>query len=65
MPGCAIAAEDRAETVPGVLLEAAYVGDLWRNSRGGLGLGAFYLDNLDLMATVDGGRRFDGDGFTL
>jgi porin len=50
---------------PGVLLEAAYIGDAWRNTRGGVGVGDAYLDNLDLLATVDAGQRFGIEGLTL
>jgi porin len=50
---------------PGVLLEAGYVGDAWRNTRGGIELGEAYLDNLDLVATIDGGQRLGIDGLTL
>ena len=53
------------EPSPAVSLEAAYVGDLMRNTQGGLGRGGAYLDNFDLMATVDGGQAFGVDGLTL
>ncbi len=53
------------EGTPGVQLEAAYVGDIWRNTRGGIGVGDAYLDNLDLIATVDGGQRLGIAGLTL
>lgn len=36
-----------------VLLDAVYVADIWHNFRGGLRTGTKYLDNLDLMLTVD------------
>ena len=61
----AVAAGPDDEATPVVLLEVAYVGDLWRNTRGGIEVGDAYLDNLDLMATVDGGRRFGIEGLTL
>jgi porin len=61
----AAAAAPGEEATPGVRLDAAYVGDLWRNTRGGLGVGDAYLDNLDLMATVDGGQRLGIAGLTL
>lgn len=53
------------EPAAAVQLEAAYVGDLLRNTQGGLGDGGSYLDNLDLMATVDGGQAFGFEGLTL
>ena len=52
-PGAA-AAQQPAQ--PPVLIEATYTADVWRNLRGGLRRGSAYLDNLDLVATVDADR---------
>lgn len=65
LPFQAGVAADAAEATPGVTLEAAYAGDLLRNTRGGLGVGSAYLDNLDLMADVDGERAFGIAGLSL
>lgn len=64
-PASPALAADGAEPTPGVTLEAAYAGDLLRNTHGGLGVGNGYLDNLDLMASVDGGRVFGLEGLSL
>jgi porin len=61
-PHVAAAADEPA---PAVQLEAAYVGDAFRNARGGLAIGDAYLDNLDLMATLDGERALGVPGLTL
>ena len=53
------------EPCPTVSLEAGYVGDYWRNASGGIQTGHAYLDKLDLLGTVDGGRAFGLEGLTL
>ncbi len=58
-------AAEGADAPPAVLLEAGYAGDLWRNTHGGIAVGDSYLDNLDLMATVDGERTAGIEGLTL
>ena len=47
-----IAAEDE----PAVSVDALYVGDVWRNTTGGLRTGSAYLGNANLSVTVDGER---------
>jgi porin len=59
------AAQVADEPAPAVELEFAYLGDLMRNTTGGLGVGDAYLDNLDLAATVDGARALGVEGLTL
>lgn len=48
--------DDSAEDF--ILLDIVYVAETWYNTRGGLRTGTKYLDNLDLMLTVD--SRFFG-----
>src|SRR6185369_17746432 len=48
----AIAAEDE----PAVAVDALYIGDVWRNTTGGLRTGSAYLGNANLSVTVDGER---------
>ena len=47
-----IAAEDE----PAVSVNALYVGDVWRNTSGGLRTGSAYLGNANVSVTVDGER---------
>ena len=53
-----IAAEDE----PAVSLDALYVGDVWRNTSGGLRTGSAYLGNANISLTVDGDRALGLDG---
>lgn len=46
-------------------LTAAYTGEVWRNTRGGLRTGSTYLDNIDLQLEVDGARAWGMNGLTL
>jgi porin len=46
-------------------LEAAYTGERWQNLRGGVERGGTYLDNLDLVAILDGERAFGAAGTTV
>lgn len=59
----AIAAEDE----PAVSVDALYVGDVWRNTTGGLRTGSAYLGNANLSVTVDGERAlsFEGTSFYI
>lgn len=45
--------ETEEKSKPAITLEAVYTADLWQNTRGGLRRDNVYLDNLDLVATVD------------
>ena len=45
-----------AEEEPAVSVDARYVGDVWRNTTGGLRTGSAYLGNANLAVAVDGER---------
>jgi porin len=51
-----------AEEAPAVSVDALYVGDVWRNTTGGLRTGSAYLGNANLSLTVDGERAVGLDG---
>ena len=51
-----------AENEPAVSVEALYVGDVWRNTSGGLRTGSAYLGNANVSLTVDGDRALGLDG---
>jgi porin len=48
-----------------LLLNAAYTGDVWRNVSGGARRADTYLDNIDVIATLDAERAFGWSGTTL
>jgi carbohydrate-selective porin OprB len=48
-----------------VQLVATYTGDLLRNTTGGVAVGNAYLDNLDLVASVDAERVFGWRGWSF
>jgi porin len=61
-----IALPARAQTeANGLTLSAGYTADLLRNTRGGIATGGSYLDNLDLVADVDGERLFNLPGLQI
>lgn len=62
-PTASFAQED-GET-PTVVFEAVYTGELVENTRGGLARGDRYLDNLDVVATVDMEKAVGLDDGTL
>ncbi len=47
-----IAAEDQ----PVVSVDASYIGDVWRNTTGGLRTGSAYLGNTNVSVAIDGER---------
>jgi porin len=51
-----------AEEEPAVSVDALYVGDVWRNTTGGLRTGSAYLGNANLSVAVDGERALGLDG---
>ena len=51
-----------AEEEPAVSVDARYIGDVWRNTTGGLRTGSAYLGNANLSVTVDGERSLGIDG---
>ncbi len=46
-------------------VDAAYIGDVWRNTTGGLRTGSAYLGNANVSVTVDGERTLGLDGTTF
>ena len=46
-------------------VEAAYTGEAWRNVSGGLRRDGTYLDNIDVIATLDADRAFGWNGTTI
>lgn len=59
------AGDDCGDACPAWRLETVYLGDVLSNVRGGIERGTRYLDNLDLMLEVDGGRVPGMDGLKL
>lgn len=53
-----------ADTPP-LVFEAAYTGEAWRNISGGVRRGDTYLDNIDVVATLDAERAFGWSGTTI
>ena len=53
-----------ADTPP-LVFEAVYTGEAWRNASGGLRRGDTYLDNIDVIATLDAERAFGWSGTTI
>src|SRR5262249_12188992 len=51
-----------SEEEPAVSVNALYVGDVWRNTTGGLRTGSAYLGNANFSMSVDGGRALGIDG---
>lgn len=49
----------------GVNFEAVYTGDAFSNRYGGIKRGSAYLDNIDLLLTLDGEKLFSRPGLTL
>lgn len=47
------------------VVEAAYTGEAWRNVSGGLRRDGTYLDNIDVIATLDAERAFGWNGTTI
>jgi porin len=54
-----------AEDEPAVSVGALYVGDVWRNTTGGLRTGSAYLGNANVSVSVDGDRALGLDGTTF
>jgi carbohydrate-selective porin OprB len=53
------------EQVPAIDVSIAYTGEILGNTRGGVGRGARYLDNLDVTLTIDAERAFGWRAATL
>ncbi len=60
--GESVHAEEHSPPPPALVLDAAYTGEIWGNTRGGLRRDARYLDNLDLQATLDAEAAFGWTG---
>jgi porin len=54
-----------AETPGPHRIAAAYTGELWRNTQGGIRAGSSYLDNLDVQIELDGERAWGIPGLTF
>jgi porin len=50
---------------PPLLLNAAYTGEVWRNVSGGVRQDDTYLDNIDVIATLDAERAWGWTGTTF
>lgn len=59
------AAESPDEAGAALVIEGAYKGEAWRNVRGGVRRDGAYLDNIDLIATLDAERAFGWRGTTI
>jgi porin len=57
--------ELQSPDAPPLVIEAAYTGDAWRNVSGGLRRDDTYLDNIDVIATLDAERAFGWSGTTI
>lgn len=53
-----------ADTAP-LVIEAAYTGDAWRNVGGGVRRDSTYLDNIDVIVTLDAEHAFGWNGTTI
>jgi porin len=56
--------ENPEDVLPTILVDAAYTGEIRQVARGGLSKGSRYLDNFDLMVTIDG-KAFGAKNGTL
>lgn len=65
LPICAAAAESPDDAGAALLIEAAYTGEAWRNVSGGVRRDGAYLENIDLVATLDAERAFGWSGTTI
>jgi porin len=50
---------------PSLLLDAVYTGEMWRNVSGGARQDGTYLDNIDVIATLDAERAWGWAGTTF
>lgn len=65
LPVCADAMESSDSTAPMLSIEAAYTGEAWRNVSGGVRRDGTYLENIDIIATLDAERAFGWSGTTI
>lgn len=65
LPLCAEATEVTPDTTAPLLIEAAYTGEAWRNVSGGARRDGTYLENIDVVATLDAERAFGWSGTTI
>lgn len=64
LPVCVDAAESPDSNAL-LQIEAAYTGEAWRNVSGGVREDGTYLENIDVIATLDAERAFGWSGTTL
>lgn len=64
LPWCADAMASPDATAP-LQIEAGYIGEAWRNVRGGMHSDGTYVDNFDVMAKLDAERLFGWTGTTV
>lgn len=65
LPIQANGSEMQSADVAPLVVAAAYTGDAWRNVSGGLRQDGTYLDNIDVIATLDAQRAFGWTGTTI
>lgn len=65
LPIHAVGSELQTPDAAPLVVEAAYTGESWRNVSGGLRRDGTYLDNLDVIATLDAERAFGWNGTTI
>lgn len=64
-PLCAGASELTPDATAPLQIDAAYTGEAWRNVSGGARRDGTYLENIDIIATLDAERAFGWSGTTL
>jgi len=60
-----VAATESPDGNPPLLLEAVYTGEAWRNVSGGVREDGTYIDNIDVIATLDAERAWSWTGTTF
>jgi porin len=65
LPIAAVGSEMQSPDTSPLVVETAYTGETWRNLSGGLRRDGTYLDNLDVIATLDAERAFGWSGTTI
>ncbi|HEY0682099.1 MAG TPA: carbohydrate porin [Steroidobacter sp.] len=65
LPIYADATESPDDSGAALTIEAAYTGEAWRNVAGGVRRDGTYLENIDLIATLDAERAFGWTGTTF
>lgn len=60
-----VEAAESPDGTPPLRLDAAYTGEVWRNVSGGVRQDGTYLDNIDVIATLDAERAWGWTGTTF